>query len=248
MAVLEQRVNPIPVVRRWAHELTACRPTACLQIRVAERACSLWVVLSAARGLLVPEDLLMGAFRLFVATGAAKPRVSMFITPHGLGVSVAALLEALWWTYPGETSACRCWRLHWSEGVDVYLLRSLLTPPWNGGPVPAHQGRTDMPGWDQEPHRRLVLVEEYVAGIVSAKSVHMLGLPSRGFIFCSRYGDSRAGRGLREAVELVLGRVGRVWQVWYVLLPRGDVIGTRPRVIGAGGFPSWHWRVCAQTA
>ena len=29
-------------------------------------------------------------------------------------------------------------------------------------------------------------------------------------------------------------------------LTRHEVIGTRPRVLGAEGFPSWHWRVGEQ--
>ena len=159
MAVLEQRVNPIPVVRRWAREFTASRLTARWEIRVAERARSLWALLAAAPGVLVLENVLVGAFRLFMATGAVEA------------------VEALQWRCLGETSACRCWRLHWSEGANVYLLHLLLTV-WHGGPVPACQGRTHMPGWDQEPHRRLVLVEGYVAGIVSAESGHVVGLNS----------------------------------------------------------------------
>ena len=133
MAVLEQRVNPMPVVQRWARGFTAYRPTAHSEIRVAERACSLWAILAAAPGVLVLEDVLVGSFRLLVSTGAAEPTASIFNTPHGVGVSVVALLEALRWRYPGETCGCRCWRLHWSEGADEYLLRSLLAPLWDGG-------------------------------------------------------------------------------------------------------------------
>ena len=108
----------------------------------------------------------------------------------------------------------------------MYLLHSLLAPLWHGGPVPTRQGRTHMPGWDQEPHRRLVLVEGYVAGIVSAESGHVVGLNSRGFVFCSRLGDLRTGRDIREVVELVLGKVGRVWQFWYHA-PRGNLFWRR---------------------
>ena len=108
-----------------------------------------------------------------------------------------------------------------------------------------------MPGWDQAPLRRLVLVEGYVAGIVSAESGHVVGLNCRGYIFCSRFGNMLTARDVPEATRLVLGRVWRVRQVWYILLPRQEVIGTRPRVLGAEGFPSWHkwvgeqrlWRV-----
>ena len=198
--------------------------SARLEIRVAERVCSLWALLAAAPGVLVLEDVLVLAFRLFVSTGAVEPRASIFNfnMPHGLGISVPALLEALRWRYPGETSACRCWCRHCSEGANVYLLHSLLAPLWHGGPILARQGSTHMPGWDQAPHRRLVLVEGYVAGIVSAEWGHVVGLNSRGYIFCSRLADLRTGRDIHEAVELVLGRVGRVWQVWCVLLPREE--------------------------
>ena len=52
-------------------------------------------MLGAAPGVLPLEDVLVGAFRLFVATGMVEPRASIFNTPHGLGISVPALLEAL---------------------------------------------------------------------------------------------------------------------------------------------------------
>ena len=42
--VLEQLVNPVPVIRRWAHELTLSRLTARSEVRVAEHACSLWAL------------------------------------------------------------------------------------------------------------------------------------------------------------------------------------------------------------
>ena len=89
-----------------------------------------------------------------------------------------------------------------------------------------------MPGWDQVPLRRLVLVEGYVAGIVSAESGHVVGLNSRGYLFCSRFGNMFTARDIPEAAGLVLGRVGRVWQVWYILLPRQEVISTQPWCIG----------------
>ena len=41
-----------------------------------------------------------------VSTGAAEPAASIFNTPHGVGVSVAALLEALRWRYLWETCGC----------------------------------------------------------------------------------------------------------------------------------------------
>ena len=103
---------------------------------MAERACALWALLVAAPGVLALEDLLVGAFMLFIATGAVEPRASIFNTPHGLGMSVPALLEALQRRYPGETSACPCWRLHWSEGANLHLLHELLAPLWHREPVP----------------------------------------------------------------------------------------------------------------
>ena len=82
LAVLEQRVNPVPVVWTWARGCTACCPTARSEIRATERAYSLWATLAAAPSVLVLQVVLVGAFRLFVATGAAEPRASMFNTPH----------------------------------------------------------------------------------------------------------------------------------------------------------------------
>ena len=70
--------------------------------RVPERACLLWALLALAPGVLTPEDVLIGAFELFFATGAVEPRASIFNTPHGLGISVPALLDALQWRYPGR--------------------------------------------------------------------------------------------------------------------------------------------------
>ena len=84
------------------------------------------------------------------------------------------------------------------------------------------------------------MVVGFVADVVSVEFGHVVGLNSRGFIFCSWFGDSRANRSIREEVELVPGRVGRVWQVWYMVLPRGEVIGMCLRVMVAEGFPSWH--------
>ena len=243
MRVLLQRMHPVPVVRGWVREITASQPLARTERRVAEHACALWAVPEASPGVLAMEDVLIGAFKLYVATGAVELRASICNTPEGLGIAVPVLLEALRWRYPGETSACRCWRLHWSEGASLPLLHSLFAPLWVGGMVQARQGCTWLPGWDEFPLRRLIIVEGYVPGVISAGQGHMVGVSCRGHVFCSRGGNSLRDRDLYAATDVVLGRVGRVWQVWYVLLPGPHVVGTRPRVIGGGGFPSWHWRV-----
>ena len=217
-------------------------------MRVAERACTLWAVLAAAPGVLALEDVLVGAFKLYVATGALEPGASIYNTPQGLGIAVPALLKALRWWYPGETSACRCWRLHWSEGASWPLLRALFAPLWRGGMVQAHQGCTHMPGWDEAPLRRLILVEGYVAGVVSAGPGHMVGLKCRGHFFCSRMGNTLQARDVYTATYIVLRRVGRVWQVWYILLPGQHVVGTRPGVWGRRGSPhgtgGWGINAC----
>ena len=44
-------------------------PVASLEARVAERTCLLWALLVAAPGLLTLQDVLVGAFRLFVSPG-----------------------------------------------------------------------------------------------------------------------------------------------------------------------------------
>ena len=49
------------------------------------------------------EDVLVGAFKLYVATGAMESRASIYNTPQGLGIAVPALLEVLRRRYPGET-------------------------------------------------------------------------------------------------------------------------------------------------
>ena len=244
MRVLLQRMHPVPVVRGWVQEITASQPLARTERRVAEHACALWAVLEASPGVLAMEDVLIGAFKLYVATGAVEPRASICNNPEGLGIAVPVLLEALRWRYPGETSACRRWRLHWSEGASLPLLHSLFAPLWVGGMVQARQGCTCLPCWDEFPLRSLIIVEGYVPGMISAGQGHMVGVNSRGHVFCSRGGNSLRDRDLYATRDVVLGRVGRVWQVWYVLLLGPHVVGIRPRVIGGGGgFPSWHWRV-----
>ena len=244
MRVLLQRMHPVPVIRGWVREITASQPLARTERRVAEHACAMWAVLEASPGVLAMEDVLIGAFKLYVATGAVEPRACICNTPEGLGIAVLALLEALRWRYPGETSACRCWRLHWSEGASLPLLHSLFAPLWVGGMVQARQGCTWLPGWDKSPLRRLVIVEGYVPAVISAGQGHMVGVNCRGHVFCSRMDNSLQEWDLYATTDVVLGRVGRVWQVWYVLLPGPHVAGTRPLVIGGGaGFPSCHWRV-----
>ena len=54
-------------------------------MRVAVRVCWLWELLGAAHGVLVLEYMLMGAFRLFVATGIAGPMAPIFNTPMDWG-------------------------------------------------------------------------------------------------------------------------------------------------------------------
>ena len=240
--VLLQRVHPVPVIRGWVREITASQPVARTERRVAECACALWAMLEASPEVLAMEDVLVGAFKLYIATGAVETRESICNTPAGLGIAVPALLEALRWRYPGETSACRCWQLHWSEGASLPLLHSLFAPLWRGGMVQARQAYTWFPSWDKFPLWRLIIVEGYVPGVVSAGPGHMVGVNCRGHIFCSRLGTLQ-DRDVYAATDVVLGRVGRVWQVWYVLLPGPHVAGTRPRVTGGAGFPSWHWRV-----
>ena len=68
----------------------------------------------------------------------------------------------------------------------------------------------------------------------------MVGLNYRGHIFCSRMGNTLHDRDVYEATDIVLGKVGRVSQVWYILLRGQHVVGTRSRVLGTAGFPSWH--------
>ena len=134
--VLLQRLHPVPVVRGWVREITASQPVARTERQVAQRACALWAVLEALPGVLAMKDVLVRAFRLHVTTGAMETKASIYNTPVGLGIAVLALLEALRWRYPGETSACRCWRLQWSEGASLPLLHSLFAPRLAGGHGP----------------------------------------------------------------------------------------------------------------
>ena len=60
-------------------------------------------------------------------------------------------------------------------------------------------------------------MEGYVPGFVSAGQGHIVGVNCRGRIFCFRLGNSLQDRDVYAAMDIVLGRVGSVWQVWYVL-------------------------------
>ena len=126
--VLLLRVHLVPVIRGWVREITASQPVARTERRMAERASALLAVLEASPGVMVMEDVMVGAFKLYVVIGAMETRASIYNTPQGLGIAVPALLEALRWWYPWETSACRCLGLHWSEGASLPLLHSLFAP------------------------------------------------------------------------------------------------------------------------
>ena len=90
MCVLLQRVHPVPVIGGWVREITASQPVGRTERRVAKRACVLWAVLEASRGVLAMEDVLVGAFKLYVATGAMETRAAIYNRPQGLGIAVPA--------------------------------------------------------------------------------------------------------------------------------------------------------------
>ena len=79
--MLLQRVHPVPVIRGWVWEITASQPLARTERRVAEHACAQWAVLEASPGVLAMEDVLIGALKLYVTTGAVEPRASVCNTP-----------------------------------------------------------------------------------------------------------------------------------------------------------------------
>ena len=97
-----------------------------------------------------------------------------------------------------------------------------------------------MRGWVQAALPRVILVEGYVAGILSTELGHGVGFDYWGYMFRLRFGNTLSATDVLEATRLVLGRVGQVWQVWYIFLPKQEVIHARPRIFGAEGFPSWH--------
>ena len=139
MHVLLQRVHPVHVIRGWVREITASQLVARTERRVAERACALWAVLEASPGVLAMEDFLVGAFKLYVATGAMKTRASICNTPQGLGIAVPALLEALRWRYPGETSACLL-EAAMERGGELAPLAYAVCPPLARGHGPGALG------------------------------------------------------------------------------------------------------------
>ena len=119
----------------------------------------------------------------------------------------------------------------------------LVGPVLFGGSVPARQGRTFLGGWAGEPTRRLLLVEGWVPNVVGAAVGHTVGVTANGHVFCTRFGHFWSGYAAEEIADVLIRRLQRVWQVWYLVLPPQDLVGTRPRVLGADGFPVWHWRV-----
>ena len=65
----------------------------------------------------------------------------------------------------------------------------------------------------------------------------------RGHIFRSRLGNALQDCDVYAAAYIVLGKVGRMWHIWFVLLRGPHVVGTRPRVLGVVGFPSGYCRM-----
>ena len=94
---LPQGVHPLPFIRSWVQEITASQPVARTERRVAVHACALWPVLEASPGVLAMGDVLVGAFKLYVATGTMETRASICNTLVELGIAVPALLEVLRW-------------------------------------------------------------------------------------------------------------------------------------------------------
>ena len=133
MRVLLQRMHPVPVVRGWVREITASQPLARTERRVAEHACALWAVLEASPGVLAMEDVLIGAFKLYVATGAAEPRASICNTPEGLGIAVPVLLEALRWRYPGGNERVPLLEAALQRRGELAPSAFSVCPPLGGG-------------------------------------------------------------------------------------------------------------------
>ena len=106
-----------------------------------------------------------GSFHSLCRHQGSGTLASIYNTPQGFGIAVLALLGALRWWYPGDRRACRFWCLHWSEGGGGLRLTHALFPPLrHGGGVLARPGCTHIPGCDESPPRRFILVEGYVAG------------------------------------------------------------------------------------
>ena len=95
------------------------------------------------------------------------------------------------------------------RGGELAPLALWLPHLGGGGMAQARQGCTWLPGWDEFPQQRLIIVEGYVPGLFSAGQGHMVGVNYRGHVFCSRLGNPLQDRDLYAFTDVVLGRVGR---------------------------------------
>ena len=234
--------NPVPWVRLWVRSFTECGLAARNLRAVADVARALWALLVVDPEIVSLEDILVGAFLSTVSAGSDRPLAAIGATAIGLGMAVPTVANALRWRYPGQVQYCRARRLHWVEGGLVPLVAWLVGPVLFGGSVPG-QGRTFLGDWAREPSRRLLLVEGWLPNVVGAAFGHTVGVTANGHVFCTTFGHFWSGYGAEEIADVLIRRLQRVWQVWYLVLPPQDLVGTRPRVLGADGFPVWHWRV-----
>ena len=210
---------------------------------MADVACALWALLVVDPEIVPLKDILVGAFLFTVSTGADRPLAAIGARATGLGIAVPTVANALRRRYPGQVQYCRARRLPWVEGGLVPLVAWLVWLVLFGGSVPARQGGTFRGDWARDPSCRLLLVEEWLPNVVGAAVGHTVGVTADWHVFCTRFRHFWSGYGAEEIADVLICRLQRVWQVWYLVLPPQDLVGTLPRVLGADGFPVWHWRV-----
>ena len=85
-------MNPVPVLRGWARELSACVSGPRSWIRVLEAACVMYAVCALRPGILDLVAMFVGAFHYFVGAGAARLGAAINRTP-------GVVREALCWRY-----------------------------------------------------------------------------------------------------------------------------------------------------
>ena len=164
--------DPAPALRLWlAHVSQALPPRLPHTERsLASVAYALHALGERPPSLLSLEDILMGCFLHWTATGAdlrwglsALQRI-----PQGLPVSGPALHEALGWRY----------------GTQPAQVAPLLAPLWDLGPLPVRRGGAATPqAWTSAPLRRVLLIEGWDSE-EEGSGGHWVGVTHGGTVRC----------------------------------------------------------------
>ena len=122
------------MLREWARVLSATVTGPRSWDRICVVACVLYGVCMLFPGVVDVVALFIGAFELYVGTGAANAGVAIQRTAAGLAVVPSAVREALRWRYgPGATASWRVPRLHYGQGARLDVVRDFIGALWDQG-------------------------------------------------------------------------------------------------------------------